>query len=359
MKPIRLDCPECGEGLELDAGFAGGVCRCSNCGTLMTVPAAAGSGGKAERLMRPEAPGEPVGKVAKSGRGGKPKAGVSGLPVVDGLPGAGTYVTASGKKVDIGAKTKVPVASRRIKAARYGTTAAFVVVMVLVLGAAGYLGYRMVNQTISDPPDTTPVERFVYEPDTAPTALPASNVLGIPVGRETAVIVDLSEGADAWREDVEDVLVAGLFRGPVDRRAVMVVVVNGEGAEAFSRGPRPVEGIDPAALKAFMKSVKSGGDAPLAEAIERVADAGVGHAVVVSGRPVPREAGAAMVEAAGDGLRVEAVMVDGADAVGLDDVVVATQPAPGSEGGDGAGFRNVYARVSAGQMAAWAGEAVR
>ncbi len=351
MKPIRLDCPECGEGLELDAGFAGGVCRCSNCGTLMTVPAAAGSGGRAERLMRPEAPGEPVGKVAKSGRGGKRKAGVGGLP------GAGTYVTASGKKVDIGSKTKVPVASRRIKAARYGTTAAFVGVMVLVLGAAAYLGYRMVNQTISDPPDTTPVERFVYEPDTAPTALPASNVLGIPVGRETAVIVDLSEGADAWRGDVEDVLVAGLFREPVDRRAVMVVVVNGEGWEGFSVGPRMVEGIDPAALKAFMKGVDSGGDAPLAEAIERVADAGVGHAVVVSGRPVPREAGAAMVEAAGDGLRVEAVVVDGADAVGLDDVVVATQSAPGSGGGEG--FKNVYARVSAGRMAAWAGEAAR
>ncbi len=35
---IELECPSCGQLLELDAGFAGGVCRCSDCGTLMTVP---------------------------------------------------------------------------------------------------------------------------------------------------------------------------------------------------------------------------------------------------------------------------------------------------------------------------------
>ena len=38
LKLIELECPGCSERLELDAGFAGGVCRCQHCGTIQTVP---------------------------------------------------------------------------------------------------------------------------------------------------------------------------------------------------------------------------------------------------------------------------------------------------------------------------------
>ena len=238
MKSIRLDCPECEEPLELDAGFAGGVCRCSNCGTLMTVPESP-TRGKAERLRRPDEPGQAPRAAAKAGKRPAP-------------PPAGTYVTASGRQVEIGKSTKVPTASKRIKAARYGTTAAFVVVMAVILGAAGYLGYRLINQTISDPPDTTPIERFVFTAGAAPTTLPASNVLGIPVGRETAVIVDASAGADDWREPMEAALVAGLMRPPLERRSVMVIYANGDAVSAWHNRPRPLDEADPTELKAFM-----------------------------------------------------------------------------------------------------------
>ena len=50
---IRLRCGNCGETLEVDDAFAGGVCRCSHCGTIQTVPADAAAAGD-------DASGKPV-----------------------------------------------------------------------------------------------------------------------------------------------------------------------------------------------------------------------------------------------------------------------------------------------------------
>ena len=346
MKSIRLDCPECDEPLELDAGFAGGVCRCSNCGTLMTVPESP-TRGKAEKLQRPDEPGQ----AAKPATKPRPTKSRTTAPPL----AAGTYVTASGRKVAIDKSTKVPTASKRIKAARYGTTAAFVAVMAVILGAAGYLGYRLVNQTISDPPDTTPVERFVFTAGADPATLPASNVLGIPVGRETAVIVDASAGADDWRGPTEAVLVAGLMRPPLDRRSVMVLYANGEAVSAWHNRARPLEEVGPAELKAFMAGVDSSGEARLAAALERVVDAGVNHAVIISGRPLSRDDAAPLLKVADgvEGLRVEVVMVDGADSVGLDDLVVATQPEEQAAEASQR-YQNVYTRIEADRIQDWA-----
>ncbi len=55
---IELECPVCSELLEIDIGFAGGICRCSNCGALMTVPTNTGTE-RAERVGRPDRPDGP------------------------------------------------------------------------------------------------------------------------------------------------------------------------------------------------------------------------------------------------------------------------------------------------------------
>ncbi len=39
---ISMDCPKCGHEMHLDEGFLGGVCRCSSCGAMSTVPAELG-----------------------------------------------------------------------------------------------------------------------------------------------------------------------------------------------------------------------------------------------------------------------------------------------------------------------------
>ncbi len=68
MQTINLPCPGCHTVLELDAGFAGGVCRCSNCGILMTVPI----DHKHEQAVKYSRPGAPgcAGAQAISARDG-------------------------------------------------------------------------------------------------------------------------------------------------------------------------------------------------------------------------------------------------------------------------------------------------
>ena len=62
MGLLELECPHCDKLLELDAGFAGSVCRCSKCGTLMTVPAEASDVQvtKQPRALRPQTPVVPT-----------------------------------------------------------------------------------------------------------------------------------------------------------------------------------------------------------------------------------------------------------------------------------------------------------
>jgi hypothetical protein len=50
---IRITCTHCRQVLTIDEGFAGGVCRCQNCGTIQTVPAAksAGRGAAAPKTL--------------------------------------------------------------------------------------------------------------------------------------------------------------------------------------------------------------------------------------------------------------------------------------------------------------------
>jgi len=50
---LDLVCPRCRTPLALDCGFAGSVCRCSQCGELLSVR---GSAGRADEARRPERP---------------------------------------------------------------------------------------------------------------------------------------------------------------------------------------------------------------------------------------------------------------------------------------------------------------
>lgn len=73
MDQIELECPKCKTLLNLDAGFAGGVCRCSNCGTLMTVPSDPSSE-KAEEVVGRRRPARPGAPGSRSPRASRPDA---------------------------------------------------------------------------------------------------------------------------------------------------------------------------------------------------------------------------------------------------------------------------------------------
>src|SRR3954468_262389 len=80
---ITLTCTNCQAKLEIDDGFAGGVCRCEHCGAIQTVPA------HLKGKSRPVAPGgkaPPAAKTlySKSGRsgGGRSSTGLDDLAQV-------------------------------------------------------------------------------------------------------------------------------------------------------------------------------------------------------------------------------------------------------------------------------------
>ena len=74
MERLQVRCPRCKDELELDPGFAGGVCRCSSCGALMTVPGEEPGSGrrfKRKRSDRPDVPtGGPLPPEAEDTKGG-------------------------------------------------------------------------------------------------------------------------------------------------------------------------------------------------------------------------------------------------------------------------------------------------
>lgn len=65
MSRLLVECPACGEPLELDGGFAGGVCRCAECGTLMKVPHGSGRASHtSDPDEQPTRPGPPLRRPA-------------------------------------------------------------------------------------------------------------------------------------------------------------------------------------------------------------------------------------------------------------------------------------------------------
>lgn len=87
---VVVQCYHCSNILELDEGFRGGVCRCSQCGSLLQVPK---STGNETRKARPAAPGARVTPVQRpaSPAGGDGGGGSGGVRTGDGGGSSGAF----------------------------------------------------------------------------------------------------------------------------------------------------------------------------------------------------------------------------------------------------------------------------
>lgn len=225
--------------LELDAGFAGGVCRCSNCGTLMTVPSDAG---KAESLTRPTSsasvgagglssmgvpdPG-PRRSSSKRGKGKKSKSSKSKR--ISTTVEAGEYQTASGKVIRLEETTRVPMAEGKRKQIRAATTAVFfsIVAMVVIVAVVAIV-------LITGGPGGSGADdaEVAYDPAANPYVLEFANVMGLPVTGRTVVIVEASEYSEEWAKVVGDMVGAGLAQASEDGEVVLI----GAGGSPVSYG---------------------------------------------------------------------------------------------------------------------------
>jgi len=92
MAYLQLECPKCGETLELDEAFAEGVCRCSACGVLLAVTGSPKPGqAEAQVLQRPERPAPAASANKRATRSAAPPSdtlGASPFPSPQVLPRA-------------------------------------------------------------------------------------------------------------------------------------------------------------------------------------------------------------------------------------------------------------------------------
>lgn len=247
MQTLDLDCPSCGENLELDAGFAGGVCRCSNCGTLMTVPRDAG---RAEQLTAPQRPGSasegsfgstmrdvaPRSRTSKQTSRGKKsgKRGRSGKTTKQATEStiqAGEYRTNSGRVVTVETPTRVPMAQSRRKQIRIATTIVFAGVILgiaLIAGvglwifASGNGGSSSGDQTGTDTPPPS------YNAQANPYTLKFANIAGIPLDGDVAIVVEATQGDSAfWLPQAGDMILMGLRQKNANAKASFFAATKG------------------------------------------------------------------------------------------------------------------------------------
>ncbi len=221
MDVIELECPHCGDALELDAAFAGGVCRCSTCGTLMTVPADP-SRDRAETLTRSERPDSPGGRpsapsVRPDSPGGRPDVpgGRAESPAaqhsstdelavlasaevepVQAMPADDVYITSSGKSLKLAAAV-VPTARKRKKVIRGTVIALFVFCTLALFGLIIFIAMQLFGgdgkPKIIDNPKVVGVD-----PSVNPIKATEPNLLSIPIGKEAAIIVNATTFARTW-----------------------------------------------------------------------------------------------------------------------------------------------------------------
>lgn len=188
---INLTCPSCTAELEIDDGFRGGVCRCFDCGTLMTVPDAPDAGA-AETLSRPDSPDAPV---------------LAEIDEEAEFEKTGEFMTSSGHRVRLSSRQlqQVPVARKKRMGVRI-TVVAFM--MSIVLAIIGCIIFGM--WVIFAPPPNRTVEDihkdlYKYDATVNPWIVPRATIYSIPVKEDTeSVTILMTDSSSAMRDGYLD-----------------------------------------------------------------------------------------------------------------------------------------------------------
>jgi hypothetical protein len=188
---IELACPSCRNLLEVDEGFRGGVCRCFNCGTLLTVP---------EEEQRTEA--EVLSPTASPA-------------AADVRPR--TYTTRSGKTVSLSPQqvARAPVARRPRKSIRVAVRVAAVVLALLLAGGVGLLAYVL----FAPRAEKARVDPYagLFDIEHNPYTWDEPNFMGLPVGQTTVLLI---ESSAAMRNHLDRQ--AGSAAGSADARRAAI-----------------------------------------------------------------------------------------------------------------------------------------
>lgn len=282
MATLELECPNCGELLELDAGFAGGVCRCSSCGKLMSVPSE-DSAQQPRQVDRPSSPGKrpdaPAPPHSSSKPKPTPKAPVAKPPATKAKPPAA--------KVHHAAKANdaenQPDDQQPRPGVRAITVGIFVAAMLAVVGICVVAIVMAVNA--GDGVDATQIaiEQFGYDPSVNPFELQQPNALGLSLTSPAVVILDNSSASRTWLPAVNEAVRLGLA-GHSGRGKVGVILATEEQPIAMGDGPVSLSDLSQSQLENFQQQAAPTGVAPLDASLAKAITWQPAQVVLITGQ---------------------------------------------------------------------------
>lgn len=324
---IELACPGCVEELELDAGFAGGVARCSSCGTLMTVPAERHA--RPERLIRPERPGatpraqrppQPTAPSARPDRPAAPGTQPTAAPMAstDELPEvtqasadeAGVYTTESGRTVRIEQGSRIATARKRRTGVRITTGVIFGGLVLLIVGLCIW-GAVALLQSMNNPGDDNfdalALQTFPYVASRNPLLMEEPNLLGLAIRDGTVVVVDTGKSGE-WLDEFKQAARVGLTRGGSEA-GFNLIYATPSGPVSYSDRLRRLSTLSESSLDAVGAKVKPADkDVDATAAIREAADLKPEAIIFVTGTKMEANEKKALEDAT-RGRRLDALVI--------------------------------------------------
>lgn len=351
MAMLEMNCPACDERLELDAGFAGGVCRCSSCGKLMTVPYAPAD--RPAHQARPAAPGANV----ASSRPEAPAADAEADPgaaepelVIEPIAGDDdeepptdtaqrALTTQSGRTLQVENVAAIPTARRKRPVVRAVTAGSVIGVVAVLIGLIGYGMYSVVAPDPAEDPERVVVDHFGYDPQQNIFELDSPNVLGLPFEAITAVIVDASGAGRDWLPLVQDAVRVGISDRSGAVRVGLIYATEPE-PRSLADEPESLNELTAERVHRFQEQISARGVAPLEPALSAALQWQPRKVILVIGREFEH----------GPGDEIESALAEHGD-VQLD-IVAMNMPSSAADAlAEAHGGRAV--RLSAGQLRRW------
>ena len=341
MATLELECPGCEQMLELDAGFAGGVCRCSTCGTLMTVPS--DSSHAAEKLVRPDRPDRPdapaPARPDAPDDAGAADAQPQGAADATDTEAEQTYTTASGQTVRVDEAMRIPTAARKKRPmVRALTAGVIVLVLAALVGIVGYALVTVMNADDGVDAEQVAIEQFGYDPTVNVYALEKPNVLGLPLSQTTAVVVDGSAQGRGWLGLVHDAVRVGVTGHDDDKRVGLIYAAE-SGPSALAEQPTALGELTAEGIHAFQDPIVPAGVASLPAAVQRAMKWQPDKVILVTGQAMEQSQAEAIADHIGGG------------ATKLDVILINESSQPAKQLAESHGGRLV--ELSQGQLTRW------
>ncbi|MFT3787526.1 MAG: hypothetical protein QM770_15390 [Tepidisphaeraceae bacterium] len=260
---ITLTCSNCGQTLEVDDGFAGGVCRCNHCAAIQTVPAAgAATAGSGRTLYQKRS------RVSATDLDA-----LSDIVTSSGLSGVGTGLSSGGRSAR--SKSK----KNRLPLLIVGAVG----LVAVSLGLGIWLGRGtspQSNDAKADSKPATPAATHLSPRDNAPS------FASIDLTSETVIyVLDRGDATAEFLPSLQKAVARSAKSLGGTRRFQFIYWTSGDETPTFPTTPRPATAPEVAqALTAMSTKIAGSRATELLPALERAMRESPGDIVIATAK---------------------------------------------------------------------------